>query len=104
MTIPLIFPDDSPRARRGDPLSSHEAADTNDTAGSRRAVLLIMQAFRQPLPDHEIERIHDESGGRYTGQRLRTARCELVDMGVVVDSGEGSLTPKGRRCKTWALK
>jgi hypothetical protein len=103
MTVPLIFPDDTARARESDPLTSHAAADLNDTAGSRRAVLLIMQAYRRPLADHEIEAIHNEAGGRYTGQRLRTARDELVDRGVVASVGE-STTPHGRKCLTWALK
>lgn len=102
MTLAL-FDDDSPRARRTDPLTSHEAADLNDTAGSRRAVLLILQAYGRPLADFEIEKIHDEAGGKYTGQRLRTARAELVERGVVADVGE-SITPHDRRCTTWALK
>lgn len=103
MTIPImLWPDESPRARRDDPETSHAAADTNDTAGSRRAVLIIMSAYRRPLADFEIEQIHTEAGGRYSGQRLRTARDELVTDGRVVEDGE-STTPRGNRCLTWRL-
>lgn len=101
MTLAL-FDDDSPRARVTDPLTSHYAADLNDTAGSRRAVLLILQAYGRPLADFEIEKIHDEAGGKYTGQRLRTARAELVERGTVTEAGE-STTPHERKCITWAL-
>lgn len=103
MTIPMLLWEDEPRARRSDPLTSHAAADTNDTAGSRRAVLLILQAYRRPLADYEIERIHDEAGGRYTGQRLRTARSELVKSGAVVLAPETTQTPHDRKAQTWAL-
>ncbi len=103
MTIPMLFETfDSPRARRTDPDTSHEAADRNDTAGSRRAVLLIMQAYRRQLTDHEIETIHTEAGGHYTGQRLRTARHELVDKGEVVHDG-WKLGPSGYRTRLWRL-
>lgn len=98
----LALFEDSPRARADDPLTSHAAADTNDTAGSRRAVLLILAAYGRPLADHEIEAIHTEAGGRYTGQRLRTARAELVDIGRVRQHAE-ALTPKGAACWTWRL-
>lgn len=99
---PLMLWEDSPRARADDPLTSHAAADTNDTAGSRRAVLLILAAYGRALADHEIEAIHTDAGGRYTGQRLRTARAELVDLDRVRQHAE-ALTPKGAACWTWRL-
>ncbi|KJL45609.1 hypothetical protein [Microbacterium trichothecenolyticum] len=102
MTVPLVLFDDTPRARRDDPVTSHAAADKNDTAGSRRAVLLIMYAYDRPLADHEIEAIHNEAGGKYTGQRLRTARDELVDDGRVIHDSE-VIGPKGSACWTWRL-
>jgi hypothetical protein len=97
-----LFDDDSPRARLDDPLTSHYAADMNDTAGSRRAVLLILQAYRKPLADFEIERIHKDAGGKYTGQRLRTARAELVECGIVSKAGQ-TTTPHDRRCLLWTM-
>lgn len=103
MTYPMLFDtDDSPRARRADPDTSHAAADLNDTAGSRRAVLLILQAYNRPLADYEIKAIHDASGGHYTGQRLRTARHELVETGVVVHDGQ-KLGPSGYRTRSWRI-
>ena len=103
MTLPILWDDDSPRVRKDDPITSHQAADVSDTAGSRRAVLLIMQAWRTPLADFQIEKIHDDAGGRYTGQRLRTARAELVERGLITHDGV-MLSPNGYRTQTWRLK
>lgn len=104
MSVPLtLWPDDEPRVRASDPLTSHAAADTNDTAGSRRAVWLILAAMGKPLADHEIKRIHESASPTpYTEQRLRTARHELQERGVVVEDGT-AVTPRGRKCLTWRL-
>lgn len=101
--LPILWPDDSPRARRDDPVTSHEAADTTDTAGSRLAVRRILEASSKPLADHEIEKVHRTlTSTPYTGQRLRTARHELVQFGVIEAAGT-TRTPTGRRTRTWRL-
>jgi hypothetical protein len=101
--LPFVFPDDTPRARRSDPLTSHEAADTNDIAGSRSAVLQVLTASQKPLADHEIEMAHRLYVYRpYTSSRLRTARHELVTDGLIESSGT-TRTPSGRRTQTWTL-
>ena len=102
MTLPMIWPDEAPRARRTDPIESHLAADMSDTAGSRRAVLLIPHAYRRAMTDHDIEVEHTRAGGHYTGQRLRTARHELVESGAVVRDGE-KLGPSGYRTRSWRI-
>lgn len=107
-TLPIVFPDDSPRARRTDPETSHAAADMADTAGSRIAVLTVLRASRRPLADFEIARAWAqrlEATRRfgtvaYTDSRLRTARAELVGSGAVIPDGE-TRTPSGRRSQTW---
>lgn len=115
--LPMVFPDDSPRARRGD-LPSYrlscnrsyrssynhaEAADTNDTAGSQRAVLRVLSGAQKPLADFEIEKAHRLFVYEpYTEQRLRTARHELTVLGRVVADG-ATRTPRGRRAATWRL-
>lgn len=96
MSVPMIFPDDTARARRSDPVESHEAADRADTAASRRAVLAILADG--PLSD---EQVHARQSV-FTPERMRTARKELERQGRVVEAGEG-VTSKGRRCKTWTL-
>jgi hypothetical protein len=65
-------------------------------------VLLILQAYNLPLADYEVKAIHDAAGGRYTEQRLRTARHELVESGQVVHQGEKQ-APSGYRTRAWRI-
>lgn len=48
VTVPALFPDDSPRVRKSDPLTSHAAADASQ-AGLKDARHNILQILR----DHE---------------------------------------------------
>jgi len=98
---PTILWDDSPRVRRTDPLTSHEAADTNDTARSIGLVLDILRV--EPLADHEIATLAAARGSRFTGQRLRTARAALVEQGRVEATGIFRLTEHGRRAQVWQV-
>lgn len=97
---PMIWPDDSPRVRRSDPLTSHEAADHNDVEKSIGLVLSTLKAFG-PSADHELVQFLGHSG--FTPQRLRTARAALVERGLVEESGIYRLTPHGRRAIVWSV-
>jgi len=97
--IHSIFGDDSPRARRTDPLTSHEAADTNDVSKSIGWVLQTLA--RKSLADHELVGLAEMHGLHFTGQRLRTARAALVGMGLVEPSGIYRLTENNRRAIVW---
>src|SRR5690606_39790282 len=96
------FGDDTARARRSDPITSHEASDTNDVSRSIGWVLSTLLKVG-PLADHQIEEIAHRRGVKFTGQRLRTARAALVRQGKVTESGEYRHTPNGRRAVVWAL-
>lgn len=104
-TVPMVYPG-SPNTRSTDPLTSHEAADMTDTAASRLEVLRILTHADRPLSDGEVYREHLAAPvlnpWSFSDSRLRTARHELVEDGLVVEAGEGR-TSKGRRCKTWAV-
>ena len=100
--IHSTFGEDSPRARRTDPITSHEAADSNDVTRSIGWVLSLLHNVG-PLADHEIEAAARRRDVRFTGQRLRTARAALVRQGKVTDSGETRLTLNGRRAQVWQL-
>ncbi len=111
---PLIgttWGEDTARARRTDPIESHQAADsiTLTKRGSSRAeVLIIMRDAGVPLTGDQIEEKHEERWrhGRatqhHTGQRLRTARAELVKEGLVAQSGVGK-SRHGRNAAVWKL-
>lgn len=107
--LPTITFIDTARARRSDPTTSHEAADSNDLAESSAYVLLLLFAHG-PLADHELTMKAAGDMSRYlpgviayTPQRLRTARHELVESGHVVDTGIYRLTASRRRAKVWEL-
>jgi len=103
-TLPQILANnDTARTRYSDPITSHEAADSSNLAESSAAVLSLLVGRPDGLADWEIEHDHRIAGGTYTGQRLRTARHELTELGVIEDSGVMKLTLSGRRCKVWRL-
>lgn len=94
---------DTARARRGDQVTSHEAADSNDVTRSLGLVLSILTESGRPLTDEEIEfRAVVGRHSEFTGQRLRTARRHLQRVGLVEVADErGGVTSRGRRCATW---
>jgi len=104
MSAPAIhstFAEDTARARRTDPITSHEAADVNDVASSIGAVLDLLRA-EGPMIDELIESRLLDRGCTFTGQRLRTAREALVRQDLVHHNGSHQLTSRGRRSQVWA--
>jgi hypothetical protein len=94
-----IFGGDSPRARRGDPSTSHEAADLTNVSKSIGWVLATL--VRGPLADHELVLMATACGLPFTGQRLRTARHALVEKGLIEESGIYRMTQSNRRAIVW---
>lgn len=88
------------RARNGDPSTSHEAARrVTPKIGTWRAkVEAALKANPEGLTDFELERM---LGGR--PQTVRTRRSELVDDGVVCDTGERRPTDSGSSAIVWAI-
>lgn len=89
---------DSARTRFSDPITSHEAADSNNVHDSHTVVFGVL-AEHGPLADHELVTWDDT----FTPQRMRSARSELVELGKVEDTGIYRLTPAGRRAKVWQV-
>jgi hypothetical protein len=97
--------------RRADPETSHEARDSiseEALAESQAEVLAILHLYG-PQADHDTLTIHELRHGvgatqiLLSGQRLRTARNELVELGLVVQTKGEALTPSGRRAKVWGV-
>lgn len=106
-TVPMIFPDDSPRVRRADPLTSHRAADATRGFGAKNEVLSWLSLHREGLTDDEIAAKHVRSTRRsgrraLSGSRLRTARSELVRDKQVISAGEGT-SEAGNPALIWRL-
>jgi len=94
---------DSAEARRTDPETSHEAAaSVGDTRPSQQAVLKMFQDYGE-MCDEELLRLATAAFLRQSPSGLRTRRRELVDKGLLKDSGRRGLTPAGRRTIIWEL-
>ena len=99
--VPMILPDDSPRAHRTDPITSHEAADSNDVPLSHRLVMqTVDMAGGRGLAQFQAEAWLD---GQLSPSRVRSAFTELELLGKVARTDETRTTPSGRRAQVWVL-
>lgn len=113
LAVPLIgstFGHDTPRVRKDAPATSHAAAETNDVHGSRAVVLAAFHE-RKFFADHQLVAFLASSG--YTPQRIRSARAELAEAGLIelVGHYEGAkfvpdttTTENGRQARIWTLR
>ena len=90
-----------PRARATDPETSHEAAASVTNVRPRQAA--VLEAFRVngPMTDSSLRRVY--SGPAQSDSGLRTRRCELVTLGLLVDTGKRERASNGRRAIVWGL-
>jgi hypothetical protein len=86
------------RSRTTDPITSHEAAESVSGAESQRAVLAALQAVDFGLADFELEA---RLFGRFSPERIRTARKELERQGRVEFTGVYRMTRARRRAQVW---
>ena len=98
------------RARLHDPDTSHLAAEGSDLAGSQLVVeALLNYAGPAGLTDEELfegsraDWVIALTGHTYSPSRLRTARAELVEAGVVEDAHIVRFTEYGQLAKVWVL-
>ncbi len=91
-----------PRARSGDPDTSHEAArSAAPAAGSIRANVLEVLRDSKPLTDEELVASFRRRGLAGTPSGIRTRRSELVAQGRVVRYPIDGETAAGRRSARW---
>lgn len=104
---------DIARARNTDPVTSHEAAATVDVSRSQEITLLIARRYLgdyftdQGLTEayHLVRNTLEQAGeqiARVSDSRLRTARNELTEAGLVFPAGYTS-PATGRRRRIWTL-
>ena len=98
-----------PRARKSDPVTSHEAAGSQrETLAEKQAkVLALFQAMNAsfyygPLCDDELSCLCEvHYGWPRHKSTARTRRAELTELGKIVWTGEYVTLSSGRRAKTW---
>ena len=97
-------------ARTTDPSTSHAAAETiraTDMNGCRFGICQILVGGRM-LTDAEILSVYHDNWNscdwpRQSDSGIRSRRAELVDEGLVIDSGERGITESGRSTVKWML-
>lgn len=95
------------RARESDPETSHAAADSitpDKLRASQRAVLNVLRLRGGKGTDEQIAESYTR--GSWPAQSpsgLRTRRKELVEAGLVEDSGERVTLPSGRDSIVWRV-
>ena len=92
-------------ARVTDPFTSHHAADTisKDAREASERFVLDVLADRGPLTDEMILHVATMNAEPWSPSRIRTARKQLVDKGLVEDSGIKARTDSGRLAIEWVL-
>ena len=106
-TTTQLWPNDTARVRESDPPTSHEAADSNDTAGSRRYVMLMAHEYG-PMTDHQLLIRAQDPGSFWSESRLRTARAELMQpehgslLVWTAKRGPSATRPNG--AQVWAIR
>ena len=92
-----------PKARKTDPRTSHEAAESVQNITATKAY--VLKALRRPRNDAQLIEayrsyktapIASESG-------IRSRRAELVDAGLVRDSGKRVKMASGRSSIVWEV-
>ena len=92
-------------ARKEDPETSHDAADSLPSDRIRESQQNVLEVFRTHgrMTDTElIEAYSLTDRPKQSSSGLRTRRSELVDRGLVVFSGEYRLLKSGRNSRIWA--
>jgi len=92
---------DNPRVRRDSPATSHAAADSNNV-GDSRAIVLDAFHRRAYFADHEL--VEFLAYTLYTPQRIRTARAELAEAGLLELANYTTTTPSGRQARVFTLR
>lgn len=104
------------RARATDPSTSHAAAASIDVNRSQVEVLaaflgkwqddqvtFLPEYVQHGFTDEAMVAWLDERETRFSPSRLRTARRELTDLGLLEDSGEDRPTKRGRAADVYVF-
>lgn len=88
-------------ARRTDPETSHEAAESVTNLTSKQAAVLEMLKNSGPMCDEQIFDALWDAGFKMSPSGARTRRDELVGQGLLEFSGRYVTLRSGRRSRVW---
>ena len=93
----------APKARKTDPITSHEAAASVVNITDTQKVILHL--LKKPMTDLELVQTFYKSVNRNvlwaSESGIRSRRSELVQRGKVVDTGTREKLPSGRNAIVW---
>lgn len=91
------------KARRTDPITSHDAADSVDNITQTQSY--VLRCLRRPRVDVELVSAYREykTAPRASESGIRSRRAELVDRGLVIDTGRRVRLESGRYAIVWGL-
>lgn len=100
-------PASQPVARAGDPGTSWAAARSVDNLRESQGEILRLLQQHGPMTDEQVfahlETWVDRKGKMISLSGARTRRAELVDKGLVEDSGKRALTKSNRQTIIWSV-
>lgn len=90
-----------PKARGSDPVTSFEAAESVDRVTETQEY--VLKALRRPRVDVELVEAYNafKRAPRASESGIRSRRAELVDRGLVVDTGRRVRLESGRFAIVW---
>lgn len=97
----LAFASEQAHARLTDPDTSHAAAASVNVRHSQQQVLALLR--EGPATDHALADRAYRRGVTISPSGLRSRRSELVDAGLVEDTGLRERLPSGRHAAVWRV-
>jgi len=96
------YKDPRKMARRSDPATSFQAAASVDLTNGQK---IVMAAFRvrNQMTDDELVNLVAELRLKLSPSGCRSRRKELVERGILRDSGVKALTPHKRTTTVWEI-
>lgn len=88
-------------ARRSDPHTSHDAAKSLARGTLRASQAAVLSHFHRFGLMTDTDLVNVYVGVPQSRSGLRTRRCELVDRGLIEDTGVRKRLPTGRRAIVW---
>lgn len=91
------------KARRTDPITSHEAAESVDNITATQSY--VLRCLKRPRVDVELVSAYRayKTAPRASESGIRSRRAELVDRGLVIDTGRRVRLDSGRYAIVWGL-
>ncbi len=94
----------TPRSRSTDPTTSVDAGRAVSLTDSQQDVLVVFELEQRPLADHELVAEAARLGSPYSDSRVRSARAELAEAGLLeLVEGETRTTKRGKSARVWRL-